>query len=295
MAKPTPRQANVPKKERIFYYESTEDDPIKLKEQEEGKKVQLPESYKYISWNPLYKALELVLVCGFKVYGYCYEYGYWKLKVVGREKLKKASRRQGYMLYCNHTNPYHDVFGPDVAANRRIFTVISPTNLKIPKIGWTLPYIGGLPLGTSDGTKRKFHAAVDKRLKQRHCVVVYPEAHVWPFYTGIRPFPAGDRSFVYAVRNNVPVFTLTTTYHRNPNGKTDRPTITEYLDGPFYPDPKKSDAENQAALARQAYESMLKYSKKSTYDYFTYLPKSKQPNSSPPSSASRKEAPQERK
>lgn len=289
MAKPTLHQKNISQQERVFYYDSTEDDPIKLKEQEEGKKVQLPENYTYISRNPFSKLLELVLCCGFKAYGYYYEYGYWRLKVVGREKLKKASRRQGYMLYCNHTNPYHDVFGPDIAANRRIFTVISPTNLKIPKIGWTLPYIGGLPLGTSPGTKRAFHAAVDKRLEQRHCVVVYPEAHVWPYYTGIRPFPAGDRSFVYAVRNNVPVFTLTTTYHKHPRPSIDRPVITEYLDGPFYPDPAKSDAENQATLARQAYESMLKYSKKSTYDYYTYLPKSQKPNASP-SETKRKEA-----
>ena len=56
-----------------------------------------------------------------------------------------------------------------------------------------------------------FNEAVDKRLAQKNCLVIYPEAHVWPYYTGIRKFPAGDKSFKYAVRNKLPIFTMTTT------------------------------------------------------------------------------------
>ena len=48
-----------------------------------------------------------------------------------------------------------------------------------------------------------------------------------------------------------------------------------YIDGPFWPDAEKSESENQAKLAKEAYDSMVKYSKKSTYNYFEYKKKDK--------------------
>ena len=178
------------------------------------------------------------------------------------------------MLYANHTNPFHDVFGPAFAADRRIFTIISPVNLKIPGIGKFLPMIGGLPLGKTAAEKKAFNEAVDKRLKQKKVLVVYPEAHVWPYYTGVRKFPAGDRSFKYAARNNLPVYTMTTTYHkRNDKKHGDLPRMDVYVDGPFWPETGKSEDENRAILAKKAYDSMVKYSKKSTYNYFEYKKK----------------------
>ena len=78
----------------------------------------------------------------------------------------------------------------------------------------------------------------------------------------------------YAVRNDLPVFTMTTTYHKRVRGKKgDLPRMDVYVDGPFYPDPKKSEAENRAELAKKAYDSMVKYSKKNTYEYFKYIKK----------------------
>ena len=274
MAKATFFQEPIPENERIFYYDSLEDDPIKTKEQEHKEKVLLPEDYEFIPKNPFKRMYYATWFGMFVILGLWYEFYYWGLKLKGREKLKGVSRKQGFMLYCNHTNPYHDVFGPGLMAGRRIFTVVSPVNLKLPGIGKIVPAIGGLPLGTSPKTKKGFHEAVDKRLAQGHGVVVYPEAHVWPYATMIRPFPAGDRSFVYVVRNKVPMFVMTTTYRRSKKKGDERPRMTAYLDGPFYTDPKKSDAENQADLAQKAYESMVKYSKENSYEYFRYRPKS---------------------
>lgn len=75
--------------------------------------------------------------------------------------------------------------------------------------------------------------------------MIYPEAHIWPFYTGIRPFP--DTSFRYPVQQKLPVFCLTNTYQRR--GKSHIPQIVTYLDGPFYP-----DAELPAKLQKNAAE-----------------------------------------
>ncbi len=274
MAKAELFQKDIPKEERVFYYTSEEDDPIQTNEQEKKVEVGLPEGYEFIPKNVFVKMYSALLFRIFKLFGQYYERRYWQVKFYGREKLKKA-RGVGYVMYANHTNPFHDVFGPALAADRRIFTIISPVNLKVPGIGKFLPYIGGLPLGKTKAEKAAFHEAADTRLKQGNCLVIYPEAHVWPYATKIRKFPAGDRSFVYAVRNNLPIFTMTTTYHKRKDKKRgDLPRMDVYIDGPFWPDPKKTDDENRADLAKQAYDSMVKYSKKSNYEYFQYRPKS---------------------
>lgn len=274
MAKAELFQKDIPKEERVFYYASEEDDPIKTDEQEKKVEVGLPEGYEFIPKNPFVKLYSAVLFRIFKLFGQYYERGYWQAKFYGREKLKKA-RGKGYVIYANHTNPFHDVFGPALAADRRIFTIISPVNLKIPGIGKVLPYIGGLPLGKTTEEKKAFNEAADERLKQKKVLVIYPEAHVWPYATKVRKFPAGDRSFKYAVRNNLPIFTMTTTYHKRKDKKRgDLPRMDVYIDGPFWPDAALSEDENRAKLAKEAYDSMVKYSKKSSYEYFQYRPKS---------------------
>ena len=274
MAKAELFQKDIPKEERVFYYESEEDDPIKTDEQERKEKVSLPEGYEYIPKKWLTRVKSRLMFTIFWLFGHWYEKCYWKAKFYGREKLKKA-RKTGYVMYCNHTNPFHDVFGPALAADRRIYTVISPVNLKIPKIGPILPMIGGVPLGVTKEEKKAMNEAVDTRLvKQKKCLVIYPEAHVWPYATTIRKFPAGGKSFKYAVRNNLPVFSMTTTYHKRKHGKKDLPRMDIYVDGPFYPDPKLGDEENQEMLAKKVYDSMVKYAKKNTYEYFEYIKKS---------------------
>lgn len=274
MAKAELFQKDIPKEERIFYYTSEEDDPIKTDEQEKKVEVGLPEGYEFIPKNPFVKLYSAMLFRIFKLFGQYYERGYWQAKFYGREKLKKA-KGKGYVIYANHTNPFHDVFGPAIAADRRIFTIISPVNLKIPGIGKVLPYIGGLPLGKTAEEKKAFNEAVDKRLKQKKVLVIYPEAHVWPYATKARKFPARDKSFKYAVRNNLPIFTMTTTYHKRKDKKRgELPRMDIYIDGPFWPDANLSEDENRAKLAKEAYDSMVKYSKKNSYEYFQYRPKS---------------------
>ena len=67
---------------------------------------------------------------------------------------------------------------------------------------------------------------------------------------------------------------MTTTYHKRKDKKHgDLPRMDVYLDGPFWSDKDKSEAENKAMLAEKAYKSMVKYSKKSTYEYFEYRKK----------------------
>lgn len=277
MAKAELFQKDIPEGERVFYYENEEDDPIQTTEQEKKQEVGLPKGYEFIFRNPLKRMASSVMFRAFWVFGQWYERRYWQAKFHGREKLKQA-RGKGYVIYANHTNPFHDVFGPAVAADRRIFTIISPVNLKIPGIGSVLPYIGGLPLGKTTEEKQAFNEAADKRLRQKKALVVYPEAHVWPYATKVRQFPAGGKSMKYAVRNNLPVFTMTTTYHKRRDKKHgDLPRMEVYIDGPFYAErdsaEKMNDVARQEDLAKKVYNSMVKMAKHNSYDYFKYVKK----------------------
>lgn len=266
-------QKDLPEKDRIFYYESEESDPIQTKEQEKKVRVGLPEGYEFIPKNPFVKLYSFLLFHGFKVFARWYARFYLHMDIKGREKLKQA-KGKGYVIYANHTNPFHDAFSPALVADRRIFTIISPVNLKLPGIGKYLPYIGGLPLGGTPEEKRAFNEAVDKRIAQKKCLVIYPEAHVWPYYTGIRKFPAGDKSFKYAVRNDVPAYAMVTTYHKSKIKGQTRPDMTVYLDGPFYGKGATED-EKRADLMKKVYDSMVKLSKNSSYEYFKYVKKSR--------------------
>ena len=107
MAKAEMFQKDIPKEERVFYYESEEDDPIQTDEQEQKIEVGLPEGYQFIPKNPFVKLYSAILYRGFKLFGQYYERGYWKAKFYGREKLK-AAKGKGYVLYCNHS--YFSVF-----------------------------------------------------------------------------------------------------------------------------------------------------------------------------------------
>ena len=96
--------------------ENETDDPIKTDEQEKKIEVGLPEGYEFIPKHWWVRAYSSVLFRIFWIFGQWYERRYWQGKFYGREKLKKA-RGKGYVVYANHTNPFHDVFGPAIEAD----------------------------------------------------------------------------------------------------------------------------------------------------------------------------------
>ena len=77
MAKAELFQKDIPEEERVFYYSSEEDDPIKTAEQEKKQKVELPEDYEFIPRNPFTKLYSAMLFRTFKLFGQYYERVYW--------------------------------------------------------------------------------------------------------------------------------------------------------------------------------------------------------------------------
>ena len=244
------------------YYKSYEDDFVESKNQS----VSLKENYKWIHTNPIYRAVSWI------IYGIAWAIIRITFPIVYGMKVKnkevfKPHKKQGFFVYGNHTQMIGDVFkSPYVVWNKRSYVIASPANLGIPVIGKILPSLGALTIPTDFKRMKAFMDAIHTRIEQKHVVCIYPEAHLWPYYTKIRPFP--ETSFKFPVSENKPSFTITTTYQKRKYRK--KPKVTCYVDGPFWPDKTLSRKERAKKLHDEVYNTMVERSKNSTYDYVIY-------------------------
>lgn len=185
-------------------------------------------------------------------------------KMVGREKLPR-DKKQGYFLYGNHTQALADPVVPTKLCHPKpVYVIVHPNNVSMPYLGRVTPSMGALPLPDDMAATRNFVAAVKQRIEEGAAVTIYPEAHIWPYYTGIRPFP--DKSFGYPVRMNVPVYCFTNTYQKRGRGVQ----MVTYVDGPFYPDENLSQPARKKALREQVYSAMVERAKNSNIDVIEY-------------------------
>ncbi len=176
------------------------------------------------------------------------------LKIVNRCAVKRV--RSGFFLYGNHTNVI-DVFIPNlVAFPRRVSIISSPDAVSIKGIRQLVMMLGALPLSCTPEGKRKFRKAVELRCRRNQAVAIFPEAHIWPYYTGIREF--SPRSFRYPVDQNRPAIAMTTVYRPRKVLKfLRRPQVTVIVSDPFYPDASLSRNKAMQKLRDQVYRSML--------------------------------------
>lgn len=112
---------------------------------------------------------------------------------------------------------------------------------------------------------------VCNKINTNNCIVIYPEAHVWPYYTKIRPLE--NTAFKFQIFCDVPSFVMTTTYYKRKFCK--KPGIKIYVDGPFIPDKNISKKEKHEKLSKEIYECMENRSKNSTYEYIKYIKEKK--------------------
>ncbi len=190
-------------------------------------------------------------------------------KIIGREKLK-AFRGSAYFLYGNHTHDVGDAFIPSMLNFPQTnYVIVHPNNVSMPVLGKITPSLGALPLPDDMHAYRNFMKAVERRISENHTVVIYPEAHIWPYYTKIRPFV--DTSFHYPIKHGVPAFCFTNTYQKQKWFK--RPRMVTYIDGPFYPDKSLPARMQKQELRDQVYQCMCRRAENSNYIKIEYRKK----------------------
>lgn len=187
-------------------------------------------------------------------------------KIVNKKLLKKA-KATGYFMYGNHTHFLADALVPTmVNMPKTVAVIVHPNNISMPFLGRITPYLGALPLPDDIEAGKNFVKAVEKRIENKYCVMIYPEAHIWPFYTDIRPFK--DLSFRYPVKQGVPTFCLTNTYQKRKYSK--KPKMVTYIDGPFYPDETLNTKEKKQKLRDDVYNTMKNRAKNSNVCMIRY-------------------------
>ena len=168
------------------------------------------------------------------------------------KKVLRQLRGKGFFLYGNHTQIL-DAFLPAIAAfPRRAYIVAGPDVVSIPGIKYLVMMLGALPIPTEMSAMRGFLDAISLRYRQNACVAMFPEAHIWPYYTGIRPFP--DTSFRYPVKENAPAVAMVVTYRKRKGlfRFLKRPAITVSFSEIMMPDRSLTPRKAQRALRNRA-------------------------------------------
>ena len=249
--------------QEIRYYKSFDQDF----EETRNQNAKIPANYKWIHHNPFYCFFSFLLSVAVVVMDFIYMKFIGHIKVKNRSLLLKAKIKGGYFIYSNHTILFGDVVNPFcIAFPTHPYIICSPSNLGIPIAGKMLPMAGALPIPDNAKDTKKLGDTIKTRLKQRNAIVTYPESHLWPYYTKIRPF--AKAAFHYPVKYNAPVYVSTSTFQKSRFHK--KPNITIYLDGPFYPDEDLPKKQAQEKLHYEVQKTMERRAKHSTYEYIIY-------------------------
>ena len=252
------------KLKKQIYYLTENDEVVKFK----SKPIKIDEHYKFLRSNIFYKIFSWFIykVCATPI-AFIYFKLIKKIKFHNIGLLRKF-RKGGYFIYSNHTNQYADGFCPHlICFPKKPHIICNPDNISLCIIGKFNKMCGALPKPTTINAMKNFNFAIEKVLKQNNPIVIYPEAHLWPYYTKIRNFPAS--SFRFPVKFNKPVFTFTTVYIQNKPNK--KPKTEIYVDGPFYPPANLTEKEKQEELKNVVYNNLVFHARKSNFEHVSYI------------------------
>ena len=230
------------RKVRYYYYYDERNDDFANNGIQTKK---LPEDYEYLPKSRLFRFFRPVVYHFIR--GVCRVCELLGIAMRGKNKrvLKNLpDPSKGCFIYGNHTSSFSDAVTGAVATFPRWCCVVcNPDALSIKGIRTLVRFVGALPVPSSRKNYADFVAAVDALYEKGSPIVIYPEAHIWPKYNGIRDFP--DVSFSYPVKLGAPCFVKTTVYKKKRGGRTKGVVV---YDGPFFPDASLGEREARAEL-----------------------------------------------
>ena len=295
---------------RINYYNDELNDDF-AEDKDKIKPIKIDENYKYIHKNLLWNITAIILYrIIFSIPVYIHTKIKYKFEIVNKEALKKE-KKNGYFIYGNHTNEFIDPFFPTfITFPKRVYVIANADNVSIPGLKTAIRMLGALPVPDNIKASKNFFKAIKYYINKNKVIAIYPEAHVWPFYTKIRNYKSV--SFKYPIELDKPVYSFTTTYQQFENNKRkkdntgkkdnkydtiktnnmndevikneigpkealkrDKIKIVTYVDGPFYPDKTLNKKEAQEKLRNEVYEAMNNRSKNNNIEIIKYVKRGK--------------------
>ena len=251
-----------------IYYSSENSEVVNFN----SKPILIDENYKYITKNPFQK-----FFAWFTYRFFAFPFSFITFKLLKKvkfhnTKILKNFKKGGYFIYANHTNQFCDGFCPALLCfPKKPYIIVNSSNISIPIIGKFNKLWGAIPLPNNLISTKNFYSAIEYVLNKNNPILIYPEAHLWPYYTKIRNF--SSTPFRFPVKYNKPVFTFTTVYKLKKFGR--KPKIEIYVDGPFFYNKSLPEKFAQAELKNKIYEKLKERSMLSNYEYLNYIKKEK--------------------
>ena len=203
------------------------------------------------------------LVSGFTIHG--------RRKIRALRKKLRAEGDKGFFLYANHTHWLDAFCGPLVCFPTKSQVLVSPDTVSIKGIRTFVQMLGAIPVPTEREAVPLFIDAIERRIDEGRAVMIFPEAHIWPYCAFVRDFKAG--SFRYPVKQGVPAVAVCVTYTRRKLLRFIKtPHRHVYISDPFFPDPSLSAPEAKQKLRDEVYEWLKKTAEEhSDYEYVRYV------------------------
>ena len=255
------------KLDRTIYYSNENEEVIKFKE----KNITINKDYTYIHKNFFYKLWSWLTYKVFATPIAFIVFKIFKRVKFHNKKILKKWNSGGYFIYANHTNHLCDGFCPAlICFPKKPHIIVNPVNVSMPFIGKLTKMWGALPIPNSIEASKNFFSAIDATLKNNNPVLIYPEAHLWPYHTKIRNFDS--TSFRFPVKFNKPVFTFTTVYRKRKHKK--HPRVEIYVDGPFFVNTHLPVKTSQEALRDVVFNKMQERAKLNNCEFIQYKKRS---------------------
>lgn len=194
------------------------------------------------------------------------------VRIKNRKQLKILRKQKtGVFLYGNHV-AIMDVFKLQTFAIHRKTNIIGFTDtLSLgPIVRYLVKCFGyfPLPLENDFANYRNLENALALSIKRKENVIIFPEAHIWPYYTKIRDFKNG--SFHYPAKLNAPIMPFVTVWRKVWYRK--RPCQTIIFGELVYPKQEFSIHENRDYLHSECLKQMKNIANSvNQYEYIEYI------------------------
>ncbi len=184
------------KEKKVFYYKDELNDEFSTAK---IIPMRIDEKYKYLHKNPFWNfAAFVVQNILFVPLKFLYPKIKFRIQYIGKEKIRKYNK-EGYFIYVNHTQEFADTHIPsNPIYPKRNFFIVNPENISMKGMRTIVEMLGALPVPENKEAMKNFLEAIEYHIEKRHSITIYPEAHIWPYYTKIRPFKSV--SFKYPVQ-----------------------------------------------------------------------------------------------
>lgn len=213
----------------------------------------IPEGFKYKRTSKVYWFFSHALYYGLAKWiigAYCILHG---IRTENKQALKKLNG-QGAFIYANHV-AISDCFKYCIYINKRVDTIGYSDALSIPVGGKLAVMLGLIPLPLKED-RDNFHKMTDAInflvKEKKHYVLIFPEAHIWPYYTEIRNWP--NNSLIYPSMMMAPIVPAVTVWKKRKFRKVPRQVIV--FGEPIYPKEGESITFNKDYLHQECLAQM---------------------------------------